>query len=179
MLLENGFSSRSFDDEGCPSQNTVVIKQGQLESFLLHATSAKALKAKSTGNASRFPGGLDMVRMIVGNGYRAKPEVYPSNLVIQAGGKSRDELLSEVEKGVLVESMAGFAQEGSGVISAQLSRAFFVKNGEIQNPIKGGMVSAVAFDWFKQISEVGNDAKQFVNSVVPSLRVEEVKVVGA
>ncbi len=75
--------------------------------------------------------------------------------------------------------MAGFAQAGSGMISAKLSRAFFIQSGEIQYPIKGGMVSGAAFDWFKQISGVGKDSKQFPNAVVPSLRVEEVKVVGS
>lgn len=178
-VLEKGFASRSFDDEGYPSQNTVLIKNGKLEGFLHHATSANALKTKNTGNASRFPGGLGMAHMVVGNGYRAKPEAYPSNLVIQHGKKSKDELLSEVKKGVLVEFMAGFAQEGSGVISAQLSRAFYVKNGEVQYPIKSGMVSGVAFDWLKKISGIGNDSKQFQNSFVPSLRIENVKIIGA
>ena len=87
--------------------------------------------------------------------------------------------MAEIEKGVLIESMAGFPQAGSGVISAQLSRAFFIQNGEIQYPIKGGMVSGVAFDWFKQVSGIGKDSKQFPNAVVPSLRIEEVKIVGA
>jgi PmbA protein len=120
-----------------------------------------------------------MVRMIVGNGYRKKHEIYPSNLVIKPGSASKEQLLSEIEKGVLVEYMAGFAQEGSGIISAQLSQAFLVQNGEIKYPIRGCMVSGVAFDWLKQVSCVGNDAKQFLNSVVPSLWIEEVKLVGS
>ncbi|MBX5327575.1 MAG: TldD/PmbA family protein [Candidatus Bathyarchaeia archaeon] len=177
--LEGGFASRSFDDEGAPSQNTVAIREGKLESFLHNATTANALKTKNTGNASRFPGGLDMVRMIVGNGYKAKPEVYPSNLVIQPGNKSKETLLAEIDKGVLIEYMGGFAQAGSGLISAQLSQAFYIQNGEIQHPIKGGMVSGVAFDWFKQICGIGNDSKQFVNSFVPSLMVGNVKIIGA
>jgi len=177
--LENGFSSRSFDDEGYASQNTVLIQKGRLQSYLHNATSANALKTRNTGNASRFIGGLDMTRMIVGNGYRAKPEIYPSNLMIQPGDNAKTELLSEIKKGVLVESMAGFPQAGSGMISAQLTRAFYIENGEIQHPVKGGMVSGVAFDWFKKISGIGKDSRQFQNSVVPSLRVEEVKVVGA
>jgi PmbA protein len=178
-VLEKGFASRSFDDEGCPSQDTILLKKGKLESFLHHATSAKALKTENTGNASRFPGGFDMVRMIVGNGYRVTPEIYPSNLVIQPRDKTKEELVSETTKGVLIESMAGFPQAGSGMISAQLSRAFFIKNGEIQYPVKGGMVSGVAFDWFRHISGIGKDSKQIVNAVVPSVRVGEVKVVGA
>jgi PmbA protein len=177
--LEGGFSSRSFDDEGCPSQNTTLIKNGTLRNFIHHATSANSLHAKDTGNASRFVGGLDMVRSIVGNGYRAKPEIYPSNLIIQPGNKTRQQLVSEISKGVMVESMAGFTQPGSGLISSQLSRAFFVEGGEIQSPIKGGMITGVAFDWLKRISGLGKDVKRFQNSLVPSVRVEGVKVVGA
>ena len=120
-----------------------------------------------------------MVRAIIGDGYRTKPEIYPSNLIIQSGSKTKEELVSEIEKGVLVESMAGFAQPGSGLISAQLSRAFYIEDGEIKHPIKGGMVSGIAFDWFKRISGVGRDVKRFTNAIVPSVRIEEVKIVGA
>jgi len=177
-VLEKGFSSRSFDDEGCASQKTVIINKGQLVSFLHTAASANALKTKNTGNASRFTAGMDMTRMIVGNGYRTKPEVYPSNLVIKPRNKTKEKLVSETSKGVLVESMAGFPQAGSGIISAQLSRAFYVENGEIKYPIKGGMVSGVAFDWFKKISGISKDVRQFQNAFVPSLRIDEVKVIG-
>jgi len=176
--LENGFSSRSFDDEGFSSQTTTLVEKGKLESFLHDATSAKALTTENTGNASRFAGGFEMVHMIVGSGYRTKPEIYPSNLTIEPGNKRKEELVSEIEKGVLIESMAGFPQASSGLISAQLSRAFFIQNGEMKYPIKGGMVSGVAFDWFKQISIIGKDSKQFQNAVVPSLRIENVKLVG-
>jgi PmbA protein len=178
-VLERGFSSRSFDDEGCSSKKTVLMRNGKLESFLQSATSANVLKIENTGNASRYGGGFDMVRAIVGDGYRTKPEIYPSNLIIQSGSKAKEELVSEIWKGVSVESMAGFAQPGSGLVSAQLSRAFFIENGEIKYPIKGGMVSGVAFDWLKRISGIGEDSRQFANAVVPSIRVEQVKVVGA
>jgi PmbA protein len=177
-ILEKGFASRRFDDEGCSSQNTSLVKKGKLKSFLHNATSANALKSSNTGNASRFSG-ADMASSIIGSGYRAKPEIYPSNLIIQPGNKTKEELVSETAKGVLIESMAGFPQAGSGMISAQLSRAFFVQNGEIQYPIKSGMISGIAFDWLRAISGIGKDSKQFVNAVVPSLRVEEVKVIGA
>ena len=178
-LLKGGFASRSFDDEGSASHNTCVIRKGRLERFLHDATSADASGEKNTGNASRFPSGFDMIRAIVGNGYRSKPEIYPSNLMIQPGNKAKRDLISEIDKGILAESMAGFAQPGSGMISTKLARAFYIESGEILHPIKGGMVSGVAFDWFKQISGIGNDARQFMNSVIPSLRVENVKFIGA
>lgn len=177
--LENGFSSRSFDDEGYSSQTTVLIEKGKLESFLHNATSADTLETENTGNASRYAGGFNMVRSIIGSGYRTKPEIYPSNLIIKPGNKKKEELISEMEKGVLVESMAGFPQPGSGLISAQLSNAFFIHNGEIQFPIQGGMVSGIAYDWLQQISQVSEDTKQFQNSVMPTIRIEDVNFVGA
>jgi len=119
-----------------------------------------------------------MIHMIVGNGYRTKPEIYPSNLTIQSGNKTKEELISETAEGVLVEAMAGFPQAGSGLISAQLSQAFYIKKGEMQHPIKGGMISGVAFDWFKKISGISNEAKQSQNAVAPSLRMEEVRIMG-
>jgi len=178
-LLEGGFSSRSFDDEGCGSQETIVLKNGKLEGFLHDAATANTLEAKNTANASRSPGGFDMTRWIVGNGYRAKPEVYPSNLIIDKGNKTCGQLLSEVKKGVLVEAMAGFPQAGSGLMSLQLSQAYYAEDGEVKHAVKGGMISGVAFDWFKNVSGIGNDQKQFQNCVVPSLRVENVRVVDA
>ncbi len=177
--LKGGFASRAFDDEGQPSRQTTLISEGKLEGFLHNATTANMLKMENTGNASRFAGGMEMTKMIIGSGYKAKPEVYPSNLVIQPRNKSREKLVSEVEKGLLVGSMGGFVQAGSGLISAQLGRAHYVENGEIKHAVKGGMVSGVAFDWLKQISGIGNDAKQFFNSVIPSLRVEKVKTIGS
>ncbi len=177
--LGGGFSSRSFDDEGCSSKNTVLLRKGKLEGFLQDSVSAKTLKMENSGNASRSAGGFDFVNMIIGRGYRAKPQIYPSNLVIQTGSRTMNDLVSETEKGVLIEDAAGFPQQGSGIISAQLSRAFLIKNGEVHHPIKAGMVSGVAFDWFKQISGISRNARRFSNAVVPHLRMEEVKIVGA
>jgi hypothetical protein len=39
------------------------------------------------------------------------------------------------------------------------------------------MASGVAYDWLKDVSGIGNDAKQFENSIVLSLRIENVKIV--
>jgi len=54
---------------------------------------------------------MDMVHIIVDNGYKARPEVYPSNLIIQTGDKTGEKLISEVDKGILTESMGGFARD--------------------------------------------------------------------
>ena len=80
-----------------------------------------------------------------------------------------------MKNGVLVESIAGFAEKGSRTISRQLSRAFYVRNGEIQFPIKDDMVSCLGFDWHKQVSNISKDTEHLQNAVVPSLFVENVR----
>jgi PmbA protein len=178
-ILEGGFGSRSFDDEGYPSQTTTLISKGTLRSFLHDATSSHKMRTQNTGNSSRSTGSLELTTQIVGSGYKAQPQIYPSNLTIQPGNKTKDQILSEVKKGILAEAMAGFVQPSSGLISAQLVRAHYIENGETKHPIRGGMVSGTAFDWLKQISQVGNERKQFPNSVVPSLQIEKVKIIGS
>jgi PmbA protein len=178
-LLEDGFSSRAFDDEGYPSKETLLIRDGELVGFLHDATTSNALDVENTGNASRSPGGFELVHSIIGTGYRAKPEVYSSNFTITPGSRKTEKLVSEVERGVLVESMAGFPQSGSGIVSAQLSRAFYIEEGEVKHPIKGGMVTGVAFNWLKNISAVSSELKAYFKGVVPSLQVENVKIVGS
>lgn len=178
-LLKGGFLSRAFDDEGCPSKETPLIRAGELVGFLHDATTANALGVENTGNASRSPGGFELVHSIIGTGYRAKPEVYSSNFTITPGHRTTEELVSEVERGVLVESMAGFPQSGSGMVSAQLSRAFYIEAGEVKHPIKGGMVTGVAFNWLKNISAVSSESKAYFKGVVPSLLVENVQIVSS
>jgi len=178
-LLKDGFSSRTFDDEGCSSKETLLIRDGELVGFLHDATTANALDVENTGNASRSPGGFELVHSIIGTGYRAKPEVYSSNFTITPGNRKTEELVAEVERGVLVESMAGFPQSGSGMVSAQLSRAFYIEDGDVKHPIKGGMVTGVAFNWLKNISAVSSELKAYFKGVVPSLQVENVKIVGS
>jgi len=175
----HGYSSRTFDDEGAPSQKTVLIHQGILHTYLHTASTSQALALSNTANASRYTGGFDITHSIIGEGYRTVPRVYPSNLVFTPGTSSREDLLSEISRGILVESMDGFVQPGSGVISARLSQAYYVEKGDIICPVKGGMISGTAFQWIQSLSGIGKDMKMFGNVIIPSLRVEHVNFVGA
>ncbi|NPE09915.1 MAG: TldD/PmbA family protein [Asgard group archaeon] len=175
-ILDGGYSSRHFDDEGSSSQKTVLVEKGKLTNYLHYMKSAKKMATQTTGNACRSPSSFDLVRSIIGVGYRAKPEIYPSNIIILPGQKTQEKLLAEIDKGVLIESMAGFPQKGSGMISAQLSRAYYVEKGEIQFCLKDAMVSGKIFDWLKQISGISKEVKEHQSAILPDLRIEDVKV---
>jgi PmbA protein len=119
--LANGFGSRTFDDEGRPTQTTELIKNGVFKSFLHNTSTAKKFKVKPTGNA-----GL----------------IYPQswNLVLEKGDRSLDEMISEVKDGVYITNVwyTRFANYRTGDFSTIPRDAIFeIKNGKITRPIKG------------------------------------------
>lgn len=84
--LENGFNSSIFDDEGVPTMETDIINSGMLKSYLHNTSSAKKYKTKTTANAG-----------IIAQHY--------SNIVMEPGGKTREKLLSSIDKGLLVTNV--------------------------------------------------------------------------
>jgi PmbA protein len=119
--LANGFNSRTFDEEGRPTQTTDLIKNGVFKNFLHNTSTAKKFKARPTGNA-----GL----------------IYPQpwNLVLERGDSKLDEMISEVKDGVYITNVwyTRFANYRTGDFSTIPRDAMFeIKNGRITKPIKG------------------------------------------
>ena len=177
-LLEGNFASQPFDDEGCASSHTLLIKNGELKQFLHHSTSAKVVNDHSTGNASRSGIGWDITRLIIGTGYKTQPIVYPHNLIIEPGTKTQEEIIREMDHGLFIDSIAGFPQAGSGLVSAQISRGFKIEQGELEYPVKNTMVVGNVYEWLHQITGISTETEQFNFCNVPALRVENVKIIG-
>src|SRR5215510_1988070 len=83
--------SRPFDGEGLPTRQTVVIRNGVLESYLLNTYTARKLGLKSTGNAGR--------------GLTGAPVVEAGNLYIEPGPHPPEEIIKSVSQGFLFTGM--------------------------------------------------------------------------
>lgn len=123
--LPNGYNSRTFDEEGRPTQTTEIIKNGIFKNFLHNTSTAKKFKAKPTANA-----GI----------------VYPQpwNLVLEKGSSSLDEMISQIKDGVYITNVwyTRFANYRTGDFSTIPRDAMFeIKNGKITRPIKGLRIS--------------------------------------
>lgn len=81
--LPGTLGSRAFDDEGVPTRRNVIVGNGVLKTYLHNSLTAKKFGAETTGNAG----------IIV---------PHPWNLVVESGGKSFDELMSEVDDGIYI-----------------------------------------------------------------------------
>jgi len=151
--------SRPFDDEGCPTQATKIIKRGTLKNFLYNSYTANKDKAKCTGNSIRSLGVFASAKPR----YGVEPLIGPTNFRVFASKKSAEgsleEVVSEVKNGVIAKGFIGAhtANAPSGEFSVMLDMAFKVEKGEITYPIKQAMVGGNIQSLLKNVSMFADD----------------------
>jgi PmbA protein len=163
-LMPGGMGTAPCDDEGMPSRNNVLVRDGLLQGFLHTRESAKKMSTVSTGNAIR-------------DSYRQLPRVEIRNLRLEC---RREPPLEGCEHGLLVHDLVGAhtINHYSGDFSIQASNAFIVRRGEVESPVSGVMLSGNVFDALKNIVAVSEEEKCMGNVMAPWVRVEGMNVVG-
>jgi len=164
-LLPYGLGSSPFDAEGVPSQKTLLIDGGVLKNFLYDSYTANKVKTESTGNAVR-------------GSYSSLPSISISNLIIDAGTKSLDDLISEIDKGIIINRFSGTVAAESGEFSGVAKQASYVENGEVKFPLRETMISGNAFSSLKNIVEIGKERRATMMSVyTPPILVKNINIV--
>ena len=149
--LRGAVGSRPFDGEGLPTRQTVVIRDGVLENYLLNTYTARKLGLKSTGNASR--------------GLVGTPGVDAGNLFVKPGSATPSEIIATVSKGFYVTELMGF---GVNIVTGDYSRSasgIWIENGELTFPVQGVTIAGNLREMLKSIEMVGNDL-EFRGSVI-------------
>ncbi len=166
-LMPGGLRTGIFDGEGVPHQKTAVIENGVLRNFLYDNYSAKIEGKESTGNASRA-------------GYLSTPGVDTTNFHILPGNKTMEQMLSEVDDGLLVYYLQGAHSSNpvSGEFSVVATPAWKIKNGEITHCSRGVMLAGNVFETLKNVSLIGSNDRQMGQLISPWLTVENMRVVG-
>jgi PmbA protein len=165
-LLPGGYGTAPFDAEGTPSQRTTLVDKGVFRSALYDVYYARKFKRKPTGSSSR--------------GIKSPPRIGFTNLFIEPGPQSLDQLVSGISKGVLITDFMGIhtANPVTGDFSLGAS-GLFIEQGRITHPVKGFAVAGNLLELFKRITDIGNDRRFFGNVGAPSVRVAEVSVGGS
>ncbi len=166
-LFSGGLRTWAFDGEGVPHQKTSVIEKGVLRSFLYDSYSAKKEGKESTGNAGRA-------------GYLSTPSIDTTNFHILPGNKTGDEMLSEVDDGLIVYYLQGAHSSNpvSGEFSVVATPAWKIKKGEVTHCSRGVMLAGNIFEVLKNVSLVGNNERQMGQLISPWIQVENVRVIG-
>ena len=179
-LLDYGLSSAPFDDEGNPQQRTSIIEDGVFKNFICDQKYALMLGERPTGNGLKPLGG--MVNLL---GKHLLPlATSPTNLSIKPGNTSLDDLIADVKEGVMVEQFSWLNPDAfSSSFSSEIRNGYLIKNGEVKQPVKGGLVAGKVFDLIKNISCISNSASiesgaTAFSIVSPHIRFENLQVAG-
>jgi TldD protein len=139
--------SLNVDDEGQPTQNTVLIEKGILKGYLSDKLSARLMGIADTGNGRR-------------ESYEHIPMPRMTNTYLLAGEEDPEDILRSVRRGIYAVNFGGGQVDitnGKFVFSA--SEAYLIEDGHITAPIKGATLIGNGPDVLTRVSMVGNDLK--------------------
>lgn len=157
--------SADWDSEGVPTTETVLIRDGVADSYLYNLQYALKDNVTSTGNAYRALSSL--------------PDVSTSNLILQPGSESRDNLISNVKKGFYITEFMGLHTINS--VSGEFSvgaKGLAIEDGKLTRAISGVTIASNLMDFIKKITAVASDLKFFGSVAAPTVVVEGVTIAG-
>ncbi len=157
--------SAPFDREGVPKRKISIIDNGILKNFLYNSYTAKKAKRKSTGHAA--------------GGAGTTPGISISNVFIKPGRRPKQKILSEIIEGLLVTRFSGNLDVITGDFSGLAKGAFYIKNGEIQFPVKGVMIAGNAYEALLNLVEVSSDVESIINVNLPYMLLDNISVTSA
>ena len=162
--LPGGFGSCPFDGEGLATRRNVLVREGVLESYVLHSYTARKLKLASTANAGRGLGG--------------NPYTRSYNLFIEAGSVTPEEILRSTGTGLYVTRLMG---QGVNLVTGDYSRGaagLWIENGELAYPVQEVTIAGNLKEMLRSISAVGKDLVFRGSTAAPTLRIDGMTVAG-
>ena len=145
--LEGRRGSLTIDDEGTPTNNTVLIEDGILKGFMQDRMNARLMGESSTGNGRR-------------QSYAHAPVPRMTNTYMLDGDKDPGEILESVKNGLYAVNFGGGQVDiTSGKYVFSCTEAYKVEDGKVTAPVKGATLIGNGPEDLKRISMIGNDSK--------------------
>jgi TldD protein len=134
-----------FDDEGAPSERTVLVENGVLKTYMYDLISALKDGRPSTGNGRR-------------ESYRHRPIPRMTNTLIVPGTEKPEHVISATDKGLFVRRMGGGqVNTVNGDFMFEVSEGYLIRNGEIKEPVRGASLLGNSLKVLSGIDMVAND----------------------
>ena len=145
--LNSRRGSLNVDDEGHPTQRTVLIEDGILTGYLQDRMNARLMKTQPTGNGRR-------------ESYAHVPMPRMTNTYMLAGGEDPQAIIGSLKKGLYASNFGGGQVDiTSGKFVFSASQAWWVENGRLQYPVKGATIIGNGPDALTRVTLIGNDLK--------------------
>ena len=145
--IVNRRGSLSVDDEGTPTQNTVLVENGILRGYMQDKLNARLMGVESTGNGRR-------------ESFAHVPMPRMTNTYMLAGKHDPEEIIASVDKGIYAPNFGGGQVDiTSGKFVFSASEAYLIEKGKLTAPVKGAMLIGDGPEALHRISMVGDDLK--------------------
>jgi PmbA protein len=162
-LRARGLRSRPFDAEGVAGQRRNLIEAGVLKTWLLDSATARELGLATTGHAGRSAS--------------SSPSPSPTNLHMEPGTLSPENLIKDIEEGFFVTDLIG---SGANTVTGDYSRGaagFWIENGEMTYPVSEVTIAGNLLDMFRSLTPA-NDLRFRYGTNAPTLRLEGLTIAG-
>jgi TldD protein len=138
--------SYAFDDEGTPSQDTLLIENGRLCGYLHTILTASRFNVNPTGSGRR-------------QSYAFPPIPRMRNTYISAGPDDPEEIIRSTKKGIYAADVGfgGQVDVVTGRFITSILLGFLIEDGKLTRPVKGATITGNGIQALKDIDMVGND----------------------
>ena len=133
-----------FDDEGIETENTIIIKDGILNSYLHNRESAAEFGVAPTGNARAWL-------------FSDEPLIRMRNTYLMPGKQKLATMISEIDDGYLIEGAGSGQADSNGEFMFGSSHVWRIKGGQKTELLKEATLSGIAFDVLKTVDAVSEE----------------------
>jgi TldD protein len=143
--LPNEWGSENIDDEGAPTQRTILIENGILKSYMVDKLGGLKMGLKPTGSGRR-------------QSYQYAPASRMRNTFIAPGKSKLEELISSIDYGIYAKKIGGGSvMPGTGNFDFAVAEGYIIKNGKIAKPVRGATLIGNGAEILPKISMVADN----------------------
>lgn len=143
--MANKWGSIAIDDEGRPTEKTVLIENGVLKSYMVDEMGSRKTGYAATGSGRR-------------ESYKFAPTSRMRNTFFAPGKENLEDMIRDIDYGLYAKDMGGGSvNPGTGDYNFAAREAYIIKNGKIDKPVKGATLTGRGIDTLSRITKVGHD----------------------
>ncbi len=162
-LRKRGTRSHPFDGEGVAGKQLALVDDGVLRSWILDSSTALELGLVTTGHAQR--------------GVSSSPSPGTSNLHLEAGSVSPEDLIADIRDGFYITDLIGSGVNGVTGDYSRGASGFWIENGKRTYPVSEVTIAGHLFEIFKTLTPA-NDLEFRYGVNAPTVRLEGLTVAG-
>ena len=142
-----------YTEEGYPTENFDLIRDGRLVSFALSQYGANKTGGKRAGNSS-------------------------SGMTVKSGDRTLEEIIGGIDRGILVMRFSGGSPAPSGEYSGVAKNSFLIENGKITGALTETMISGCVPDMLNHIRGISSDTLKDGNGSLPYIAFDGITISG-